>query len=162
MLHLPARPGPAASGPYPVSPDPACHSPYKPSIATASAGIRARRIPSHTQDKREQRALARDRPRGLARTRQKVVFVLHFPAFAVEKVPAAAKLLKMKVELGRLMQQHRVAPKSCTAIAPLPPVPYDMVFEGYCAPAVIDSGHMRFAPALLDAVPARDPASASP
>ena len=74
--------------PYPVSPDPARHSPYKPSIATASAGIRARRIPSHTQDKREQRAIARDRPRGLARTGQKVVFVLHFPAFAVEKVPA--------------------------------------------------------------------------
>ena len=61
--------------------------------------------------------------------RAKKLFSCYLPCIRGGEGTVGGEALKMKVELARLMQQHRVAPKSCTAIAPLPPVPYDTSYS---------------------------------
>ncbi|MBR0710136.1 hypothetical protein [Bradyrhizobium liaoningense] len=54
--------------------------------------------------------------------------------------------LKLKAEVARLMSRHRLAPIACAPAAPLPPVEGDWIFEGFAAPATIDSERTKFAP----------------
>lgn len=53
---------------------------------------------------------------------------------------------KMKIELAHLIRRHRLAPMACAPAAPLPPVEGDWIFEGFAAPATIDSERTKFAP----------------
>ena len=70
--------------------------------------------------------------------------------------------MRMRMQLARLAQQHRLVPKSFAPTELLPPIDGDVIVAGLVAPAVIDNERTMFAAHCHLPIEESDPRYASP